>query len=168
MKPFKAMADAMGMDDETWLRHANPWSVWTRFIILPLMALAIWARIWLGWWSLALVVVLAVWTRYNPRAFSAPKSTKSWSSRAVMGERVWLARKVTPIPSHHAKAAIVFSSLASVGMPFMVYGLWVLDFWPSFIGVVLILVFKMWFLDRMVWLYNDMASEVPEYAKWLR
>ena len=168
MKPIKAMADAMGMDEATWLRHANPWSVWTRFIILPLLALAIWARVWLGWWSLALVLLLAVWTRYNPRAFPAPKSTRSWGSRAVMGERVWLARKVTPIPDHHAKAALILSSLAGVGMPFAGYGLWKLDFWPALIGVVLIVIFKMWFLDRMVWLYDDMARDVQEYAAWLR
>ena len=168
MKPIKAMADAMGMDEATWLRHANPWSVWSRFIILPLLALAIWARIWLGWWSLALVLLLAVWTRYNPRAFPAPKSTKSWASRAVMGERVWLARKDTPIPDHHAKAALILSSFAGVGMPFVGYGLWALDFWPSFIGVILIVVFKMWFLDRMVWLYDDMSRDNAQYAAWLR
>lgn len=168
MKPIKAMADAMGMDEATWLRHANPWSVWSRFIILPLLALAIWARIWLGWWSLALVLLLAVWTRYNPRAFPAPKSTKSWASRAVMGERVWLARKDTPIPDHQAKAALILSSFAGVGMPFVGYGLWALDFWPSFIGVILIVVFKMWFLDRMVWLYDDMSRDNAQYAAWLR
>ncbi|MEM1299530.1 MAG: DUF6653 family protein [Pseudomonadota bacterium] len=27
---------------------------------------------------------------------------------------------------------------------------------------------KMWFLDRMVWLYDDMAKTHPEYAAWLR
>lgn len=85
-----------------------------------------------------------------------------------MGERVWLARDELPIPKHHATAAIVFSSLAGIGMPFVGYGLWVLDFWPTLIGVVLIVIFKMWFLDRMVWLYDDMAREVPEYAGWLR
>ncbi len=53
-------------------------------------------------------------------------------------------------------------------MPFVGYGLWALEFWPSFIGVVLIVIFKMWFLDRMVWLYDDMAREVSEYAAWLR
>ena len=168
MKPIKAMANAMGMNEATWLRHANPWSVWSRSIILPLLALAIWARVWLGWWSLALVLLLAIWTRYNPRAFPAPTSTRSWASRAVMGERVWLARKVTPIPEHHAKAAFVLSSLAGVGMPFVGYGLWELDFWPTFVGVAFIMIFKMWFLDRMVWLFDDMARDVPEYAGWLR
>jgi hypothetical protein len=42
--------------------------------------------------------------------------------------RVWLARKDKPIPEHHAKAALVLSSLAGVGMPFVGYGLWTLDF----------------------------------------
>lgn len=168
MKPIKAMASAMSMDEATWLRHANPWSVWTRFIILPLLALAIWARVWLGWWSLALVIILAIWTRYNPRAFPAPKTTNTWASKAVMGERVWLTRDKTPIPEHHAKGAALFAGLAGVGMPFVIYGLWVLDFWPTFIGVVLIVIFKMWFLDRMVWLYDDMARENTTYAAWLR
>ena len=168
MKPIKAMAGAMSMDEATWLRHANPWSVWTRFIILPLLVLAIWARIWLGWWSLGLVLILALWTRYNPRAFPAPKSTDNWASKAVMGERVWLARDEVTIPKHHATAAIVFSSLAGIGMPFVGYGLWALDFWPTFVGVAFIVIFKMWFLDRMVWLYDDMARKEPEYAGWLR
>ena len=85
-----------------------------------------------------------------------------------MGERVWLARKDTPIPEHHAKAAGILAGLAGTGMPFVAYGLWTLEFWPTFIGVVLIVIFKMWFLDRMVWLYNDMAKENEEYAAWLR
>ena len=40
------------MDDKTWSRHANPWSVWTRFLVFPILALAIWSRVWLGWYSL--------------------------------------------------------------------------------------------------------------------
>lgn len=30
-------ARAMTMDDATWERHANPWSVWTRMATLPLL-----------------------------------------------------------------------------------------------------------------------------------
>lgn len=26
---------------------------------------------------------------------------------------------------------------------------------------------KLRFVDRMVWLYDDMKDEVPEYGKWL-
>ncbi|CUH46203.1 hypothetical protein RUA4292_00368 [Ruegeria atlantica] len=42
----------MGMKDEIWLRHANPWSVWTRVLTpLPLLALAIWSREWIDNWA---------------------------------------------------------------------------------------------------------------------
>jgi Family of unknown function (DUF6653) len=42
-----------GLEGDKWMRHANPVSVWTRFAVLPLMALAVWSREWIGWWSLA-------------------------------------------------------------------------------------------------------------------
>jgi len=40
------------MDDATWLRHANPWSVILRFTtVLPVLILALWSRLWLVWWA---------------------------------------------------------------------------------------------------------------------
>ena len=45
---MQRIADAFGMDDATWARHANPWSAWTRIPILPLLCLAIWGRAWIG------------------------------------------------------------------------------------------------------------------------
>jgi Family of unknown function (DUF6653) len=35
-----------GLEGGTWMRHANPVSVWTRFAVLPLLALAVWSREW--------------------------------------------------------------------------------------------------------------------------
>ncbi|HZD43564.1 MAG TPA: DUF6653 family protein, partial [Methanomicrobiales archaeon] len=58
------------LDDETWMRHASPWSVWTRFTALPLLVLAFWSRVWLGWGALAPVILALLWTYYNPRIFS--------------------------------------------------------------------------------------------------
>ena len=40
MKLLDNYARAAGMSDEAWRRHANPWSVWTRFAAIPLMMLA--------------------------------------------------------------------------------------------------------------------------------
>ena len=72
---------SMAMDDATWARHASPWSVWTRIPILPLLALAIYSRVWLGWWALVPTVLLLVWTVVNPRAFPPPARLDSWASR---------------------------------------------------------------------------------------
>ena len=35
-------------------------------------------------------------------------------------------------------------------------------------GAVTAFFAKMWFIDRMVWLFDDMAREHPAYADWLR
>ncbi len=43
MKLLDNYARAAGMSDEAWRRHANPWSVWTRFAAIPLMMLALFA-----------------------------------------------------------------------------------------------------------------------------
>jgi hypothetical protein len=37
-----------GLEGDAWMRHANPVSVWTRFAVLPLGALAVWSRQWIG------------------------------------------------------------------------------------------------------------------------
>ena len=36
---YRAMERLMGMSDQVWARHASPWSVYSRFAILPLLAL---------------------------------------------------------------------------------------------------------------------------------
>ncbi len=61
------------MNDEVWARHANPWSVWTRFTILPLLVAAIWSRQWIGWWAALPSVALVIWTWLNPRLFPSPR-----------------------------------------------------------------------------------------------
>ncbi|MDT5210776.1 MAG: hypothetical protein QOF67_3191 [Mycobacterium sp.] len=40
MGVLSRVADTFRMTDDAWQRHANPWSVWTRFAAIPLMILA--------------------------------------------------------------------------------------------------------------------------------
>jgi len=40
------VARMFALSATTWERHANPWSVWTRFAILPLAVIAVWSRAW--------------------------------------------------------------------------------------------------------------------------
>ncbi len=158
----------MAMDEATWARHASPWSVWTRVPVLPLLALAVWSRLWLGWWCLVPIAALALWTYLNPRAFPPPSTTNTWASKATFGERVWLNRSHVPIPSHHAHSAHMLSVLSSLGLVPTIYGLAAFDAFAASLGVVWVVIAKMWFLDRMVWLYDEMRHEHPEYASWLR
>jgi hypothetical protein len=156
MQIDKAFESGMMMSDATWARHANPWSVYTRIPILPLLAVAIWSRVWIGWWALVPIAVLIAWTFVNPRAFPPPASMDSWASRAVLGERFWLERKRNPIPQHHARWAAGLGVAAALALVPMVWGLWALEPSAALLGAMLAVAFKLWFCDRMVWLCEDM------------
>ena len=161
------IAKVFSMSDAVWERHANPMSVWTRYSVLPILVIAFWSRIWLGWWSVVSVVATLGWTWINPRLFRKPKSTNNWASKAVLGERVWLNRKEVPVPECHKILQNILSIVASLGMVLCIYGVVRLHVWPTLFGTASTYMGKSWFLDRMVWLYEDMKEAQPEYRKWL-
>lgn len=161
------IAASFNMDEATWARHANPWSVWTRFTVLPLLILAIWSRAWLGWWCLIPVSIVVGWMWLNPQIFPKPNSTNNWASKAVLGERVWLNRDKVPVPKHHQRVPNILSVVSTSGVIFLIWGLSTLNVWPTLLGVALVYLGKLWFIDRMVWLYEDMKDVEPEYKSWL-
>jgi len=163
---LKAAERAFAMDDETWARHANPLSGWTRLPIAPLIVLAIWARVWIGWWCLLPTILLIGWAWINPRTFPPPARADTWMSRAVHGERVLLNAADIPIPTHHAAATRWLTFASVLGLPPLAYGLWVLEVGWVIAGLVHAVGAKLWMLDRMVWLYDDMAKEHPSYRAW--
>lgn len=165
---FHGMAALFRLDEEGWERHANPWSVWTRVATWPVLMFVLWSFHWFGWWSLLPLAVVAGWLALNPHAFPPPASTKSWASRAVLGERVYLLREIHPIPLEHVNAATLLSIGSGVGVLFMGAGLLTQEPATFLVGGVVVLLCKLWFIDRMVWLYEDMRREVPEYQAWLR
>ena len=155
-----------GLDDEIWMRHANPWSVWTRFAILPFLLAALWSYSWIGLYCLIPIGILVIWTWYNPRAFGKPKSTRNWASRAVLGERVWLRRSETAVPAHHNGVIKGLQAVMGFGLLITVYGLIAQNWWAALLGLCLVVLGKMWFLDRMVWIYLDMKDVSEEYRSW--
>jgi hypothetical protein len=160
------VTEIFGLNDETWIQHSNPRSVWTRMIILPFIALAVWSRVLIGWYSLVIVIALFFWTWINPRFFGKPKSTKHWSSKAVLGERVWLKNKENPLAPHHLKAILILNIVTGSGLPFLIWGLYSFNLFAVLLGLVLVVLGKMWFLDRMVWIYEDMKNRYEEYLSW--
>ncbi|WP_299732507.1 DUF6653 family protein [uncultured Tateyamaria sp.] len=158
---YRAAERLMGMQDADWRRHANPLSVWTRFSCLPLLVLAIWARIWVGWWALALFVLACLWTWINPRLFPPPADFGSWASRATLGERVFLARDRHNIAAHHIRAAHVLTGLSALGVVPLVYGLIALEPFALLAGLVATILPKVWFCDRMVWIHAELTGTTP-------
>ena len=148
----------MLMNEATWARHANPWSAYTRFTVLPLLCAAIWSRVWLGWGALVPVAVVCAWAWINPRAFPPPASLDHWASKGVLGERVFLSRR-DAVAAHHRAWADVLAWGSLPGGIVLALGLWWLEPWWTLFGMLLTMLPKVWFVDRMVWLYEDWLRE---------
>ena len=161
------ISDFFRMTDEVWARHANPWSVWTRYSTLPILVFSVWSRIWIGWWSLVPIIASLAWIWLNPRFFNKPTSTNHWASKAVLGERVWLNRAKISIPRHHQPIINFLNTVSATGAVICILGLVLFSAWATVFGVVVVALGKSWFLDRMVWLYDEMKDSNAEYTSWL-
>ena len=164
----RRVAKAFGLEGDKWMRHANPTSVWTRFAILPVLAVAIWSYDWIGWWSLAPTVLVLIFLMINPLLFPEPSSTRNWASKSVFGERIWADRNEIDIPQQFrmSKSPAVSTAFQFVGVIALAYGLVRLVVVAVVSGVLLTLLAKSWYLDRMVLLFEEMKARNPEYAKW--
>lgn len=152
----------MGMDDETWARHSNPLSGWSRVSCLPLLALAIWSRVWFGWHALWFVGLVFIWIWLNPRLFKPPETQDAWMTQGVLGERIWLSRASQPIPLHHEKVSRLLNIASGLSVLVLGFGLWKLDLGFTLAGLLTSMGAKLWFLDRMVWLKRETESDLSE------
>jgi hypothetical protein len=162
------IAKLFGLQGESWLRHANPLSVWTRFAVLPLIAASIWSRDWIGWYSLVPLALSLVFMVVNPLLFPKPASTRNWTSKAVFGEHVWAERNKVEIPEQFRKSQVpnVTYAVQAAGTVVLAYGLVRLDLVAVVAGLLLLQTAKAWYLDRMVLLFEDMKKRHAEYAAW--
>jgi hypothetical protein len=161
------VAKVFGLTGDNWTRHANPVSVATRFAVLPLLALSIWSRDWIGWWSLVPIVLSLVFMMINPLLFAKPRSTRNWASRGVFGERVWSERLRVPVPEQfNARVLNVTYAIQLIGAAALTYGLVRYDLIVTLAGLVILQTAKAWYIDRQVLLFEDMKARHPEYAKW--
>jgi hypothetical protein len=162
----QAFERLMGLNDERWLRHANPVSVYSRYTVLPSIIVAIWSRIWLGPYALVLVALAIAWTFLNPRLFTKPSSMDNWASKAVLGERIWKERASYDVPRNWIVQTRILNLVQVLGIPPLAWGLYTYDIWMTITGFVLMNLGKSWFLDRMVWLFEDHRDDERVRA-WL-
>jgi len=169
MDILKLSERLMSMDESSWQRHSNPLSVYSRFSILPLFTIALATRELLGWWTLVALMLVSLWTWLNPRLFAAPKTTNNWASMGTFGERVYLHYKNEGlIPEHHLRACKKIVLLQIVGLPFWFYSLYAMDFALMILSTAWLMFTKTWFVDRMVWLYQDVKDLKPAFQSWLK
>ena len=157
---ISAVQRAFSMTDDAWRRHANPWSVYTRFAAIPPLVLALWSRTWIGWWCLVPLAVVAGWLWLNPRAFPAVEVPTAWASKGIYGEWIW-AGQPERVPAHHRRAFRLIALPGVVGIALMVWGLVALSVWPTVVGVAFVVLAQLWRIDRLVWMYDELHREPP-------
>ncbi|MEV0618938.1 DUF6653 family protein [Nonomuraea sp. NPDC050404] len=148
------VASLFRMTDEAWERHANPWSVWTRFAAIPLMILAIWSRAWLGWWCLAPIAAVIVWLWLNPHVFPPVHAPRSWAAKGIYGEKLWL-RNRSMISADHRNVQRLLVAVGLIGFIALGFGLIALEIWPTVFGASLIVLGQLWRIDRLGRLYEE-------------
>jgi hypothetical protein len=68
-------------------RHSNPWSAWTRWLSTPLVLVPLWTRRW------SHAAIVGAWMAANPVVFPKPADEQAWSTRAVLGEELWITER---------------------------------------------------------------------------
>ncbi|WP_179963696.1 DUF6653 family protein [Mycobacterium marseillense] len=68
-------------------RHCHPWSAWTRWASTPLILVPPWTR------KRSHAVWIALWLAVNPFVFGKPAHHRAWSTRAMLGEELWISRR---------------------------------------------------------------------------
>jgi hypothetical protein len=159
--------DMAVLSDETWRRHANPWSVWTRYAAFPLLVVAAWSYHAIGWWALMPVAMMVGFLYINPWLFPPPRSTNNWASKAVLGERVWLREGKRGLPDQHPRVFRALMAVSVVNLAGLIWGIVQSDAVVLVLSTVNVLVGKSWFNDRMVWLFSERMGTNPEYKSWL-
>jgi hypothetical protein len=86
-------------------RHANPSSAGTRWASTPLVLVSIWTRRW------GHAVLIGFWLAVNPVVFGKPADERAWSTRAMLGEELWITRR----PRDAAMAISALTSAVSLG-----------------------------------------------------
>jgi len=155
------------LSDEMWRRHANQWSVYTRFMALPLAILAGWSRISIGWWAIIPIALVVVWLVLNPFMFKPIAAPSNWIEKGILGEQMWLKRD--PLDRRHRDMLRVLVFAGASGLLIMVAGIIWLEATSAILGMALVVIAQLWRIRRYARLYDeaerDTATKPPTPAQ---
>ncbi len=138
------------INERIWQRHSHPWSGWLEVAIYPLVYVPVWNRNWRQ--AAAVAVLFAV----DITAFSPPKHKRAWITRAMLGEQTWMEQ-----PPHDSSLVIVALQTASAVTAFVMA--YQRRLWPLIGFASMALLFKLWFLQRMVASYDQQHREATSF-----
>ncbi|WP_196772480.1 DUF6653 family protein [Mycobacterium colombiense] len=91
-------------------RHCHPFSAWSRWASTPLILIPVWTR------RRAHAVWIALWLAVNPVVFGKPAHHRAWSTRAMLGEELWISgrpRDAAVLVSSATSAAALVALVAA-------------------------------------------------------
>jgi hypothetical protein len=128
---------------KTWKRHTNPLSGWTRVLAFFLIPIPIWFQ---NWYSL---IGLLAFFAINPILFPEPKSKSNWMSKSILGEELWTEKGVL-----QKDFPTLLNLLNGFFFFVLVFGAYNNLLEIAVFSTMLSSVFKLWYLDRMVFYYE--------------
>ncbi|WP_255168690.1 DUF6653 family protein [Natrononativus amylolyticus] len=133
-------------DEWFWRRHSNPKSVWTRILLAPAIAYAIYRRSW------RLLVLSILWGVVNPIVFSPPKDEEAWMTRGVLAQQWWVREEGHGILG--VSKPNIFSTAAVLTSIYTLYAAWRQRPLKTALGTILTVVLKFWWLRHLVDRYD--------------
>jgi hypothetical protein len=73
-----------------------------------------------------------------------------------------------PVPVEHANVATLLGAGTAIGLLLLATGLIAREPFTFVAGGAAVILFKLWFCDRMAWLFDEMSEHVPQYRAWRR
>lgn len=150
------------LTDEMWRRHANQWSVYTRFLAIPLLILAGWSRVSLGVWAAIPIGLVLVWLVINPYVFRPIDAPRNWIERGILGEKLWLRGEVRDRAHRDVLRVLLFA--AGFGLLTMLAGIVSLEPLSAVMGAALLAIAQFWRIRRYARLHDEAATVVGTAA----
>ena len=137
------------LSEQTWSKHANKWSGWTRILLMPMIGVGLYFN---DWRVLGLAVL---WGIVNPVIFPKPRSVDNWMSMGVVGEQLYFKdgkklKKDIPTLLNIINIPLFIS--------FIYFG-WTQNIEALVLSGLLVMTVKFWFIDRMSRLARDTLEE---------